>query len=71
VANNIFGGGKPDEKKQAEVFDKVDTHSKALLTLVQRQKDLESSLDLIHEKFELLDHSSIKNSKKQIMILNQ
>lgn len=64
MANNIFGGAKPDEKRQSEVFEKVDTHSKALLTLVQRQKDLESSLDLIHEKFELLDHSSIKKFKK-------
>lgn len=61
MGNNIFGGGDklPDEFKE-----KVDTHSKALLTVVQQQKDIESNIDLIDEKIELLDHNAIKNFKK-------
>ncbi len=60
---NLFGSGKPDEK-QVEFYDKVDTHSKALLTLVQRQKDIESSMDLLNERIELLDHNSVSQLKK-------
>ncbi len=62
MTNNIFGGG--DEKLQSEFKEKVDTQTKALLGMVQRQKDLESSIDLLDEKIELLDHNSIKNFKK-------
>ena len=62
MANSIFSGG--DKQQQNEFKEKVDTHSKALLTVVERQKDLENSLDLINEKIELLDHNTIKNVKK-------
>ena len=62
MTNNIFGGG--DDKNSSEFKEKVDTQTKALLGLVQRQKDLESSIDLLDEKIELLDHNSIKNFKK-------
>jgi predicted nucleic acid-binding Zn-ribbon protein len=63
MANSIFGQG--GEAKEEETFKStVDTHSKALLTVVQRQKDLESSVDLLSEKLELLDHNAVKNFKK-------
>jgi dihydroxyacetone kinase-like predicted kinase len=62
MSSNIFGGGA--EKAQTEFKEKVDTHSKALITVVERQKDIESSLDLLNEKLELVDHNSIKNFKK-------
>ena len=57
MSSNIFGGG--NEKEQAKFNDTVETHSKALLTVVQRQKDMESSLDLLEEKLELYDHFSL------------
>ena len=62
MSTNIFGGG--DEKAHAEVKEKVDTHSKAILTVVEQQKEIESNFDLLNEKIELLDHNSIKNFKK-------
>lgn len=60
MAGNIFGA----DNKSEEFATKVDTHSKAILTVTQRQKDLEGKLDLIDEKIELLDHNSISNFKK-------
>ena len=62
MSSNIFGGG--GEKAHEEFKEKVDTHSKALITVVERQKDLESSVDLLGEKLELVDHNSVKNFKK-------
>jgi predicted nucleic acid-binding Zn-ribbon protein len=62
MANNIFGGN--NEKTQNEFKEKVDTQSKAILTVVERQKETENSIDLIREKIELLDHNTIKNVKK-------
>lgn len=61
MSGNIFAG--KDEKSKEEYNEKVNVHSKAILTVVERQKDLESSIDLIDEKLELLDHNSIKNFK--------
>ena len=61
MGNSIFGDSK-DENNEA--FTKIDTHSKAILTVTQRQKDLESKIDLLGEKIELLDHNSIANIKK-------
>ena len=61
MGNSIFGDSK-DENKEA--FTKIDTHSKAILVVTQRQKDLESKIDLIGEKIELLDHNSISTIKK-------
>ena len=63
MANNIFGGGG-EKEQQKEFKEKVDTHSKAILTVVERQKDLENTLDFVNEKIELLDHNTIKNIKK-------
>lgn len=61
MSSNIFGNS--DEKAKAAFNDKVDTHSKVILNIVERQKDIEATLDLLNEKIELLDHNSIKNFK--------
>ena len=61
MPTNIFGG---DDKNKEAFYNKVDTHSKALLSVTQRQKDLESKIDLADEKIELLDHNAIANFKK-------
>ena len=60
MTNNIFSSGPKPEEQFAE---KVDTHTKTLLSIIQRQKDLESTVDLMNDKIELLDHNSVKNSK--------
>ena len=64
MGNNIFGNQAGVDKKGDAFQNKVDTHSKAILTVIERQKDIESSLDLLNEKLELVDHNSIKNFKK-------
>ena len=61
MGSSIFNS---DDKSKQEFASKVDVHSKALLSVTQRQKDLESTLDLLDEKIELLDHNSISNFKK-------
>jgi predicted RNase H-like nuclease (RuvC/YqgF family) len=61
MGSSIFGDSKDEN---SEAFTKIDTHSKAILIVTQRQKDLESKLDLVSEKIELLDHNSISNIKK-------
>ncbi len=61
MSNNIFGNS---DKNQTEFKDKVETHSKAILTVIQQQKDIESNVDLLDEKIRLLDHNAIKNFKK-------
>lgn len=63
MVGNIFGGAN-DAKKQDEVNDKVNIHSKAILNLVERQKNLEATGDLISEKIEMLDHNSMKEFKE-------
>lgn len=60
--SNIFNN--TDKKDNKEFLEKVDVHSKAILTVTQRQKDLESSVDLLNDKFEMLDHNSVANFKK-------
>ena len=62
MANNIFGG--EDKKHNEEFQTKVDTHSKALVTVTQRQKDIEGSLQVLSEKVEMLDHNSVKDMKE-------
>lgn len=64
MTSNIFGGGGEEAKKQEIFKNKVDTHSKVILNIVERQKNLESSIDLLQEKIELLDHNSIKEFKE-------
>ena len=60
MTTNIFGGNvKPNEEFQ----EKVDTHTKTILSIIQRQKDLESNMQSIMEKLEMLDHNHIKTSK--------
>ena len=60
MGSNIF----KNEDSKEEFATKVDTHTKALLTVTQRQKDLESTLDMLNEKIELLDHNAISDFKK-------
>jgi BMFP domain-containing protein YqiC len=60
---NIFNSGS-DKKSDDQFKEKVDVQSKAILTVTQRQKDLESSVDIINEKLEMLDHNSVSNYKK-------
>lgn len=62
MSNNIFGNS--DNEIHKDVQQKVDTHSKTILSVIQRQKDLESTFDTLTEKFEFLDHNNIENFKK-------
>jgi len=64
MVNNIFSSSDSKKEEETEFKEKFDTHSKALLDVIQRQKALESTLDLTNEKIELLDHNSIKNIKQ-------
>lgn len=59
--SNIFN---TKDKGGQEFKEQVDTHSKAILTVTQRQKDLESTLDILSEKIELIDHNSVRNFRK-------
>jgi predicted nucleic acid-binding Zn-ribbon protein len=61
MTNNLFGSGN---EKGNEFATKVDTHSKTLVTIIQRQKDIESLLENIHEKIELIDHNAVSDFKK-------
>lgn len=62
MAGSIFNNSSKDQ--QQEVKQKVDTHSNVILNVVERQKDLESSMDNLKEKIELIDNNSVKNFKK-------
>lgn len=61
MGKNIFNNQNLTEDKFKE---QVDTHSKALINVAQRQKDLESSIDSFEEKIEFLDQNAISNFKK-------
>ena len=61
MSSNLFGNvGKEDK----EFATKVDTHSKTLVTIIQRQKDIESLLENLNEKTDMIDHNSISDFKK-------
>ena len=60
----VFGS---DQTANQDLLQKVDTHSKALVSIIERQKDLESKVEIVDEKVELLDHNIIK----EIRTLNQ
>lgn len=62
MSTNIFGNANEDQHKEFQ--NKVDTHSKTILSVIQRQKELESTFDSLAEKFEFLDHNNIENFKK-------
>ena len=47
MGNNIFG---KKESKETNSTQKSENQSKAVLNLFERQKDIESSLDLLGEK---------------------
>ena len=57
-----FGGDSAAHTQDLQV--KIDTHSKSLVSVVERQKDLENKVDIIDEKIELLDHNSIREIKR-------
>ena len=64
MSNSIFGGEENKKKNSQEFQSKVDTHSKALVTVTQRQKDIESSLELLTEKIDMIDHNTVKDFKQ-------
>ena len=57
-----FGGDGSNQSQ--ELQSKVEIHSKSIVSVVERQKDLENKIDIIDEKIELLDHNSIREIKK-------
>ena len=62
MSSNIFNSG--GDEKNKDFANKVDTHSKTLVTIIQRQKDIESLLENIHEKIDLIDHNAVADFKK-------
>jgi hypothetical protein len=60
MSSSIFNSGK----EKIDYSEKIDIHSKTLITIVQRQKDIESSLDNLHEKIDMVDHNTVKDFKK-------
>lgn len=62
MSSNIFNSG--GDEKNKDFANKVDTHSKTLVTIIQRQKDIESLLENIHEKIDLIDHNAVTDFKK-------
>ena len=67
--NSLFG-----KSDNSSTDQKLETQTKAVLTLIQRQKDLESSLDLISQKTELNSNTqseSVRNFFKEIKSLKE
>jgi len=62
MTSNIFGNKEPPVPEAMN--EKIETHSKVILTIIERLKNSENNLDLINEKLELLDHNSVKNFKR-------
>jgi seryl-tRNA synthetase len=62
MANNLFGNN--NEKFEKQFSQKVDSQAKTILKLIERQKNLEENLDLLNEKYQMLDHNSVENFKK-------
>lgn len=60
----MVGFGSDTSNQSQELQSKVDIHSKSLVSVVERQKDLENKIDIMDEKIELLDHNSIREIKK-------
>ncbi len=61
MSSNLFGGGS---EKNDNFNAKVDTHSKTLVTVIQRQKDIESQLQSLNEKIDMIDHNAVGDFKK-------
>lgn len=55
--------GSDSTQATQDLQTKIDTHSKALVSIVERQKNLESKVDITDDKIELLDHNVIKEIK--------
>ena len=60
--NNLFSNKKT--KVNSNYDEKIGTQTKAILTVIQRQKDLESSIDNLFQKTDLNSQTLSKNSKK-------
>lgn len=56
--------GSDNTQQSQELHSKIDTHSKSIVSVIERQKDLENKVDVLDEKIELLDHNSIREIKK-------
>ncbi|MFP4402563.1 MAG: hypothetical protein ACLFPL_05030 [Candidatus Nanoarchaeia archaeon] len=56
-------GSDSNQNLTHELQSKVDTHSKALVSVVERQKNLEEKLEINEDKIELVDHNIIKEMK--------
>ncbi|MFT4244766.1 MAG: hypothetical protein ACMXYB_04925 [Candidatus Woesearchaeota archaeon] len=59
--------GSDSTAANQELLQKIDTHSKTLVSIIERQKNLESKVEIVDEKAELLDHNIVK----EIRTLNQ
>lgn len=62
MSNSIFG--ESNKKNNQEFQSKVDTHSKTLITITQRQKDIENSLENLSEKINMVDHNTVEDIKQ-------
>jgi seryl-tRNA synthetase len=62
MSGNIFNNN--DSKNKEEIFLKIETLSKLILKLTENQKSQEDSLDLLTQKLEIIDKSSVDNFKK-------
>lgn len=62
MANSIFGNAVKDQVTQTT----SESQGKAVLAVFERQKETENSLDLLKERFDLLDQNSVKNLKQTL-----
>ncbi len=63
MTSGLFSGNK---KSEEDFIKKVDVHSRAILTVVEKQKQIETNLEILNEKTELLDHNFTQLEKKEI-----
>ena len=61
MESSIFSKGK-DLHEDVQV--KVDTHTRALLSVVERQKSLENVIETLQDKVEIIDRGTIETFKK-------
>jgi hypothetical protein len=53
-----------NKEETSDFKEKVDNQTKAILTIIQRQKDLEENIDLLSQKNKLNSHSQENNFRK-------
>ena len=59
--SNIF---QKSDNSQNNFKDKIDTQTKAILNVIQRQKDIENEIDILSQKADLSSTTTSENSKK-------